>query len=374
MSLLNKLNFKIILFILVCLNYKCKKDESITTENIIDISSIENILSKSVLVNLKINNSDSIQVLEVGVCYSSSNLLPTKLDSFRILKNSGSLNGNYSIQITNLMPSTFYNLRAFLSYNGIIVYSNPIQNFTTYPSSLSIQNLDSNMILVQGGRFLMGATSEQLTNNGDGFSAYWEPSTQQVTLSNFKICRFEVTQQLWLDVMGTNPSAFNDNLQRPVEQVTWDTVQLFIKKLNQLTGKTYRLPTEAEWEYAARGGVKTTYTYIYSGSDSFKAVGWNRNNSGPTIFGNRAQVVGLKLPNALGFYDMSGNVWEWCSDWYGDYSTSLITNPTGPVTGTDYIIRGGSWLSTNKDCRISYRYSYNNFFSIIGFRLAQSTN
>ncbi|MDI9338322.1 MAG: SUMF1/EgtB/PvdO family nonheme iron enzyme, partial [Alphaproteobacteria bacterium] len=170
-------------------------------------------------------------------------------------------------------------------------------------AGLSLANLEANMITVPGGSFTMGATSEQLTNNGDGFSVHWSPSTQQVTLSSYKICRFEVTQQLWLDVMGTNPSYFTGDLQRPVEQVSWYDCQAFITKLNQLTGKSYRLPTEAEWEYAARGGASTITSYIYSGSNTLNNVAWYSSNSGSTT-----QPVGTKQANALGIFDMSGNV------------------------------------------------------------------
>ena len=167
-------------------------------------------------------------------------------------------------------------------------------------AGLSLANLEANMITVPGGSFTMGATSEQLTNNGDGFSSpWWSPTTQQVTLSSYKICRFEVTQQLWLDVMGTNPSYFTGDFQRPVEQVSWNDCQAFITKLNQLTGKSYRLPTEAEWEYAARGGASTITSYIYSGSNTLNNVAWVWSYGG-----YRTHTVGTLQANALGIFDI----------------------------------------------------------------------
>ncbi|MCX8472399.1 MAG: formylglycine-generating enzyme family protein [Sediminibacterium sp.] len=156
---------------------------------------------------------------------------------------------------------------------------------------------------------------------------------------------------MWLDVMGSNPSYFTGNLQRPVEQVSWDDCQSFITKLNQLTGRTYRLPTEAEWEYAARGGNNSD-SYYYSGSDNLSTVAWYGSNSGSTT-----QTVGTKIANQLGLFDMSGNVWEWCSDWYGIYSSSAVTNPTGPISGESRVERGGGW-SYFGGCRVSFR---NNF-------------
>ena len=232
---------------------------------------------------------------------------------------------------------------------------NEVQPRKTLPlppvaNGLTLANLEANMITVPGGSFTMGATSEQLTNNGDGFSVWWSPSTQQVTLSSYKICRFEVTQQLWLDVMGSNPSYFTGDLQRPVDSVSWNKCQAFITKLNQLTGKSYRLPTEAEWEYAARGGANSTYSYFYSGSNTINNVAWYSSNSG-----NTTHTVGTKQANALGIFDMSGNVREWCNDLYGDYSNTAVTNPLGANSGSTRVIRGGSWLYYGDNCRVSTR-------------------
>ena len=164
--------------------------------------------------------------------------------------------------------------------------------------------------------------------------------------------------------MGNNPSSFNGS-KRPVESVSWDDSQTFIRKLNSLTGQKFRLPTEAEWEYAARGGRNGGTKY--AGSNSIDDVAWYINNSGSST-----HDVATKRANDLGIYDMSGNVWEWCQDWYGDYSSSSQTNPQGPSTGSYRVRRGGSWYNLAGDCRVSYRgsfvpdYRYGN----LGLRLA----
>ena len=193
-----------------------------------------------------------------------------------------------------------------------------------------------------------------------------------MTLSSFYIGETEVTQALWVAVMGSNPSYFSptngyvENLQRPVEQVTWVNCQTFITKLNQMTGKNFRLPTEAEWEYAARGGNKSQ-GYKYAGGNNINAVAWycgNALNVGESSPDYGAHTVATKAPNELGLYDMTGNVWEWCQDWYGSYSSEAQTNPAGPSSGSDRVVRGGGWASLARRNRVSYRYNYTS--SIIG--------
>lgn len=152
--------------------------------------------------------------------------------------------------------------------------------------------------------------------------------------------------------MGNNPSNFSDCDNCPVEQVSWEEAQEFIRKLNRMTGKNYRLPTEAEWEYAARGGSKS-HGYKYSGSNSIGDVAWYEGNSG-----DKTHPVGQKQPNELGLYDMSGNVFEWCSDRYGGYSSSAQNNPKGPSNGSSLrVCRGGGWYFSSRYCRVSYRLS-----------------
>lgn len=223
-----------------------------------------------------------------------------------------------------------------------------------------IQNLINNMVYVEGGTFTMGATSEQ------GSDAYGgEKPAHQVTLSSFSIGKYEVTQEEWEAVMGYNPSNF-EGAKRPVERVSWDDCQTFIRKLNQMTGKQFRLPTEAEWEYAARGGNQSKH-YKYAGSSDIGSVAWYGGYSG-----NWTHPVGQKQANELGLYDMSGNVREWCQDWDGEYSFSSQTNPTGPSSGSFRVSRGGSWGGNAGDCRVSFRHydapGYRIYY--LGLRLA----
>jgi formylglycine-generating enzyme required for sulfatase activity len=218
-------------------------------------------------------------------------------------------------------------------------------------------------VFVKGGTFMMGTITEQGNDWLDS-----EKPAHSVTLSDFYIGKYAVTQKEWFEVMGMNPSWFEgDNL--PVEQVSWDEVQEFIGKLNVKTGKNYRLPTEAEWEYAARGGTSSR-GYRYSGSDHVDRVACYYSYRDDAPF-----PVGTKEPNELGIYDMSGNVWEWCSDWYGAYSSHSQTNPTGPSAGSGRVTRGGSWYDIAHRVRISFRNwgTPSTHGNLLGFRLAYSS-
>lgn len=218
------------------------------------------------------------------------------------------------------------------------------------------------MVRVEAGTFTMGATPEMKDPYDD------EKPTHQVTLTNdYYIGKYEVTQALWQAVMNSNPSYFKgDNL--PVEQVSWDDCQEFLSKLNSITGKTFRLPTEAEWEYAARGGKKSR-GYQYSGSNNLSDVAWYKDNSD-----RKTHAVGSKQANELGIYDMSCNVREWCQDWYGSYSSSSQVNPIGANSGYHRVCRGGGWYFTARNCRSSYRYYFTPGSRRIslGFRLVLS--
>lgn len=223
-----------------------------------------------------------------------------------------------------------------------------------------VNGVNFKMIKVEGGTFRMGATSEQ---GSDAFSD--ESPVHSVTLPDYYIGETEVTQELWKAVMGKNPSSFKGD-QKPVECVSWHDCQSFIKRLNELTGKSFRLPTEAEWEYAARGGNKSK-GYKYSGGNDIKEVAWYDGNSN-----SQTHDVKTKSPNELGIYDMSGNVLEWCEDWFGYYSSSSQTNPKGPSSGSRRVLRGGGWFNGAIRCRVSNRCNGipDNGFNDSGFRLA----
>lgn len=226
---------------------------------------------------------------------------------------------------------------------------------------IAIQELEKNMVFVEGGRFEMGCTAEQ---GRDCKRA--EKPVHMAEVESFYIGRFEVTQAQWAAVTGNNPSRNKTCETCPVERVSWDDVNVYIKKLNQLTGKKYRLPTEAEWEYAARGGNRSQ-RYKYAGGNDPKQLAWYYKNSGRST-----SPVGLQLPNEIGLYDMSGNVWEWCWDWFDEYSSSSKAARSG--SDAKKIVRGGYWYSQADELRCANRDSIppKNGDSHTGFRLCLS--
>ena len=236
--------------------------------------------------------------------------------------------------------------------------------------TITVGDCSFNMVYVEGGTFTMGATPEQ----GDDFDGDERP-LHQVTLSSYMIGETEVTQQLWTTVMGEGPLPY-DGDQHPMKSVSYDDCIIFVKQLNEMTGLHFHLPTEAQWEFAARGGNKTQ-GYRFSGSDNIDDVGWYANNSwnmgkGHPDFGNHR--VGSKQPNELGLYDMSGNVWEWCADYFGRYTDEAKTDPTGPDNpmASYRVNRGGSWDYIATSSRSSNRRNrtpdFRNFN--LGLRLA----
>ena len=231
--------------------------------------------------------------------------------------------------------------------NRIMPESPPIANVKT----INLKNLSFNMIWVEGGTFTMGSSHDEEFNPEDA------TLSTQVTLSGYYIGECEVTQELWQTVMEHNPSRFSRGTNRPVEQVTWEDCQKFIRKLNQLTGLNFRLPTETEWEYAARGGNQS-HGYLYSGSNSLDNAGWYAENSGGTT-----HTVGMKVPNELGLYDMSGNVWEWCQDSYYNRGESKKT------------LRGGSYYRQAESCCVfAFNTLYRNgIWNDCGLRLVASS-
>ena len=239
------------------------------------------------------------------------------------------------------------------------------QNSGISPQTLIVSIKDGvniEMIKVEAGTFMMGASPEMKSPEGN------EKPWHQVNLTNdYFIGKYEVTQSLWQAVMGSNPSSFKgDNL--PVENISWIDCQEFIRKINSVSGKSFRLPTEAEWEYAARGG-KYSPNYLYSGSDNISDVAWYKDNSGGVT-----HPVGLKQPNELGLFDMSGNVNEWCQDWFGAYSSSPKNNPIGAETGNCRVGRGGGWFNITWNNLSVFRNFCppNKFGNNLGFRLVLS--
>jgi formylglycine-generating enzyme required for sulfatase activity len=246
------------------------------------------------------------------------------------------------------------------------------------------QDFGIEMVFVQGGTFMMGSPD-------DDEDAYdWEKPQHKVIISQpFYLDKYPVTQKQWEAVMGSNPSFFKGN-NLPVEQVSWDDAQEFIRRLNEQTGRQYRLPTEAEWEYAARGGNRSK-GYKYSGGDHADDVAWYYENSGDhalkdsewnadTVLctleanNNKTHPVGTKAANELGLHDMSGNVFEWVADWYGDYPEGKAIDPTGPESGSARVVRGGSWRNKALLARSAYRIRYvpGSRLGHDGFRLAAS--
>ena len=298
-------------------------------------------------------------------------VMPMKAQSDSIL---GDVDGNGNVNIDDLTALIDYLLSskersdelmlvADVDNNGVIDISD-LADMIDYilfgkwpgeqqprPVSYTVNGVTFEMMPVAGGTFTMGA------NDGDTYARPWEKPAHEVTLSDYYIGVTEVTQALWMAVMITNPSWYSggngyvNNYQRPVERVSYEQCQTFIAKLNQMTGLTFRMPTEAEWEYAARGG-NMSKGYLYAGSDDIEEVSWHKGNSS-----NVTHVVATKAPNELGLYDMSGNVAEWCSDWYDAnyYSISPVLDPQGPSTGGSYVYRGGSWDQAFRMSRVSCR-------------------
>ncbi len=274
-------------------------------------------------------------------------------------------NGTYSIkQKPSTMMSVFHEGYTYeISTNG------------AYSKKQFADPFDEQMVHVQGGTFQMGT---------DADADYSEKPAHSVTLSDFYIGKYEVTQKLWKQVMGNNPPYFKDCDQCPVEFVNWNDVQDFLKKLNAQAGRNYRLPTEAEWEYSARqsgqkvmfGNGKNILDPVEANynADFINSSGYKPNFINNGINRNKPMPVGSFAPNSLGLYDMSGNVAEMCSDWYDSYSSNNQTNPIGPDSGNCHVIRGGQYDSGGKNCTNTFRscQNPNEYNQGCGFRLARS--
>ncbi len=239
------------------------------------------------------------------------------------------------------------------------------KNDTVITSVVSKGFLDSiqmNMVWVTGGTFIMGDNMGELD----------EKPAREVVINGFAMSKYPVTQRQWEVIMGFNNSDYKACTECPIDNVSWKDAQEFIRRLNLMSGKHYTLPTEAEWEFAAKGGGGNK-SYIFSGSDNIEVVAWHAGNSE-----RRPHVVGEKAPNQLGLYDMTGNMWEWCQDKYGRfyYEENIKYSPEGPKDGVGRVRRGGSWFTSAKNCRNSSRSHVNEDYkdNSVTIRLAQYPN
>lgn len=285
--------------------------------------------------------------LDGGVLTISGALIPGIKGTLFNLRLPG---GSYDVVLKDIVMTTINNKTIYQSNDTIRVGSeqvdisdvNNVINQMLGKGTIGTINVNGaafDMVKVEGGTFVMGVEYDE--DNQYYFTGNPSPD-HQVTLSDFAIGKTEVTQALWNAVMGTTSAAYNQRMPR--YYVTWNECQEFIAQLNEITGMQFRMPTEAEWEYAASGG-RYSHGYKYSGSDNWAEVAWTTELPS-TTFGLGPMYVGLNKPNELGLYDMSGNVWEHVNDWYGDYPADAQVDPQGPSSGIHKVIRGGDyWYS-----------------------------
>lgn len=320
---------------------------------------VSNVSAEQVGKNIVVSY-DLDQAATISVCYSTDG---GKTYSQPVKQVTGDVGKNVSAGHKQIVWNVLNEVEKLVCSNLVFKVMAGGGNviFTSNGVTCTVNGVSFEMVKVEGGTFTMGATSEQ------GIDAESDETTHLVTLSDYYIGKYEVTQELWEAVMGTTVRQQRDKAntswsmrgegnQYPMYYISWDECQTFIIKLNnllssQLGGKYFALPTEAQWEFAARGGKKSL-GYKYAGSNTIDNVAWYTDNSD-----SRTHEVGTKSPNELGLYDMSGNVYEWCLDWYDSYSSSSQTNPTGASSGSGRVNRGGSRGSSAKNCRVSYRDS-----------------
>jgi hypothetical protein len=272
-----------------------------------------------------------------------------------------SCNSRKNILVYPVQPSDLnVNCSMDMDFIGQAESNGKIDNAVYSLAASSIFSMDNDMVLVKGGTFLMGIRDTADVEGGED-----EKPGHKVTLNSFYISKYEVSQALWIAVMDTNPSIHKDCYLCPVENVSWNDVQRFIDKLNKMTKHHYRLPTEAEWEYAAKGGAQSK-GFIYSGSNDINEVAWYYTVTG-------SHPVGLKKANELGLFDMTGNINEWCSDWYGLYTIGTAINPTGPKDGNMKTLRGGNWLLRDEGSIVTMRFSLPVWYhdQFVGLRLVR---
>lgn len=376
-ALLNFIIMKRFYFAIILLSLffvGCKPEAEIPT---VVTQEVTDVAINTAKVNYEVVNDGGAEVTSRGVCWDT--IQNPTIDNDKT--NDGTGVGTFTSELSDLISQKTYYVRAYavnsagVSYGeekSFVTLTNDIEEDdddeeedTAEPLAVTVNGVTFSMVLVEGGIFEMGAQSED-PNAPNYDSEAWdrEGPVHLVTLSDYYIGETEVTQELWQAVMGYNPGHFVGE-QKPVEQVTWYDCKTFINKLNQLTGMKFRFPTEAEWEFAAKGGNESQGFY-YSGSDNIDDVAWY------SAEGKKTRDVKTKLPNELGIYDMCGNVMEWCGDLFGDYNSNHQIDPTGPASGTDYIVRGGCCLSDATYCRMTVRSFFNAGGASygIGFRLA----
>ena len=348
--------------ILLCMSLVACKPE--VEMPIVVTQEVSDITTNTAKVSYNVVEDGGAEVTSHGICWGTSQE-PT-IEGNKT--NEGSGVGTFTSELQDLSPKTTYYVRAYAINSEGVSYGEE-KSFATETNNktITVNGVTFTMVSVEGGLFDMGAQNVDPSKPNYDSEAYdREAPVHLVTLSDYYIGETEVTQDLWETVMGYNPSKFSGG-QKPVEQVTWYDCKNFINKLNQMTGMNFRFLTEAEWEFAAKGGNESL-GYKYSGSDNIDDVAWY------SADGKLTRDVKNKLPNELGIYDMCGNVMEWCGDLFVEYSSEPQTNPTGATSGTDYIVRGGCCLSDATYCRTTIR----SFFLPggasygIGFRLALS--
>lgn len=327
-----------------------------------------NITEATVDLSGEVTADNGYRVIERGFVYSTSKNPDIenadKCESGRGL-------GSYSATVRGLKSNTTYHFKAYATNSQGTAYGEEL-TFTTKAEAVKNFNINSavlTMVRVEGGTFQMGGSDENAQE--------YEKPVHNVTLDDYYIGLCEVTNEQWEAVVNgrvpgplEDPLWYNNERFLPKTMVSYDECFEFINKLNAHTGLEFSLPTEAQWEYAARGGHKGR-GYTYSGSDDAEEVGWCYENAATTV-----TIVATKTPNELGLYDMTGNVNEWCSDWYDYYSSEDQTNPTGPESGDFRVMRGGSVIHFYEECRVSHRWGGepNSHFFFVGFRLAIKAN
>ncbi len=346
------------------------KEVTIPTLSNVTISNISN---TSAQLDATVNSTGNGTLTDAGFVYSTSHY-PTTADNKLTCGKVTSL----SSKATGLTPETIYYVRAYATNEKGTSYSSEsefktaktvVNPYTTLTVETNYGSTTLDMAKINGGTFKMGAQSSSSSQDNYDKNAYGdEKPVHQVTVSTFYMSKSLVTQYLWYVVMGSYPnisSQYGLGENFPVYNVSYTQCQQFITKLNNITGKQFRMPTEAEWEFAARGGNNSEGT-VYSGSSTIGSVAWySQNSSGKT------HPVAQKQANELNLYDMNGNLWEWCSDWYGNYSSASQTNPTGATSGSSRVIRGGGYTDSAVDCRVSVRSSAtpSQGYNTIGLRL-----